>query len=797
MKEWKLLCSIKAVPKKIKAETQNFLLLCNEDIPGGILQQLLSMDPFTRHLLCTVEDDDYFILERYGRCHWIAYHVDRIVADEILADNNHGNLLKTDKTLASSLNSYDKGYEEIDFNSLLKLWEYDPRRKSSDISTINLLMKPPYTSERAQTSRHAYPQVSHKSNTLSSIASSSQREPVPKERLDPREYLNLKYYESLFSFGTPLAYFVKSSLVRFTNLCRAKFGEEYKLGLQTILLDLILNIGDFNKRYSSPASVLAGESSNLHLLKSRANFISKYNIKVTDTTTSSNGVNSEDSSGKGLNDIATLIKAREIKLQIVLLLEIIRLNRLDSNFKDFEGKYETKLKGRSRNIIKNNFVWGKLRLPLENSRVPLTREPMEQAIIPVDFCEELDLYLDQLSILEMMLDFDVGNSENNGIDAKSKDVAEIEDAGNDLKRYLNGLKNRNEESSTIGFTNYVLIPYYSKRVPNTLRFIMSKIKGPNMRVTRKTKGVTDDKRSGPSPHSNISFSPTETLNFDRSSLMSSSRRPSLTRQSSTHSIKTLTAEALATKTNSNLSEFLQIDASSFRGNPATLTRTYSDMNNLQKRELKITSLGTKQGDLGASKIPSLSGKASGRLPETSSNTQRSFRRVGKPKNLANGGLRKFFSFTSSAKTTTTKTNNNNNNNEDIVQVLATPLVKRDQISSIKKLELREVVESPPIASVRKMSPSLSTRRPSSVYHSAVSTLPQLGGPGTPVQVFATPALKRSGQKVTSLEKIVEGTPLGLGETPRDIQEQGSQGLDTTSGPKPPPTKKVRRRLFGP
>ena len=795
MKEWKLLCSIKAVPKKLKTETQNFLLLCNEDIPGEMLQRLLSMDPFTRHLVCTVEDDDHFILEKYGGSHWIAYHVDRIVADEILANDNHGNSLKTNKTPASSSNSYNKGYEEFDFNSLLKLWEYDPRMKSSDSSTVSLLMKPPYTSGRGQGSRHGYPRVPNKTNSSSDTDLSSQRELVPKERIDPREYLNLKYYESLFSLGTPLAYFVKSNLVRFTNLCKAKFGENYKLGSQTILLDLILNIGEFSKRYSSAVSVLAGESSNLHLLKSRASLISRYNIKVTNATALSNGVNGEDPGNKRLNDVAILIKAREIKLQIVLLLEIIRLNRLNSNFKDFRGKYETKLRGRSRNILKSNFAWGKLQ-PRKISKKTRAKDPPDQATVPVDFCEELDLYLDQLSILEMMLDFDVGSSEND-IHAKSKDVTEAEDGNNDIQRYLNGLKNRNEESSTIGFTNYVLIPYYSKTVPNTLRFIMSKIKGPNMRVTRKTKVVIDDKSSRPSPHSNTSFSPTETLSSDRSSLMSSSRRPSLTRQSSTHSIKMLTAEALATKTNSNLSEFLQIDAGSFRGNPTALTRTYSDMNNLQKRELKITSLGTKQGDLNSSKMPSLSGAASGRLPETSLTTQRSFRRVGKPKNLANNRLREFFSFTSGVKKTTNKTNNKDNNkNEDIIQVLATPVVKRDQVSSIKKLELREVVESPPIASVRKMSPGLNTRRPSGVYHSAVSTLPQRGGPGTPVQVFATPALKRSGQKVTSLEKIVEGTPLGFGETPRDIQEQEST-LDTTSEPKLPPTKKVRRRLFGP
>ena len=46
-----------------------------------------------------------------------------------------------------------------------------------------------------------------------------------------------------------------------------------------------------------------------------------------------------------------------------------------------------------------------------------------------------------------------------------------------MKRILD----KNDEASVVGFVNYTLIPYYNRKAPNTIKFIIQKLKGPSMR----------------------------------------------------------------------------------------------------------------------------------------------------------------------------------------------------------------------------------------------------------------------------------------------------------------------------
>lgn len=87
-----------------------------------------------------------------------------------------------------------------------------------------------------------------------------------------------------------------------------------------------------------------------------------------------------------------------------MLLEIIGLNDLDWNFRDFEKKYKLKLKKRSLNLTKKGLVRRR-----SKKKTSEKDKGIERITTSLDYCEQLDLYLDRACILDILLSSETPN----------------------------------------------------------------------------------------------------------------------------------------------------------------------------------------------------------------------------------------------------------------------------------------------------------------------------------------------------------------------------------------------------
>ena len=623
--EWTLLKRFRQLPGGLAVDAATLEVLAHDSVPRDVADALeggfraLVMDNGSRNCYC---------LEHYGPA-WLLWGIGAVDVSSL-------HFQEDEEAVESGDLSAD--WTQMDVRALLPQWVF--QGEISKAGGCELDMVPPGSAP-----------VGRK----------------PTSHADPISYLTAKYNEALFSPELPLAYFAKTTLPRFDNLCKRQSPQHDALMGQG-LRPLVLGPADFDARHSD-TRLLTSESQDLTFLKARKHCLAKYNVHVQE----------DGEVTPGGRDLALVLKAREIKLQILLLLQLIELDKLDKNFKDFQERYGNKLKRRSLNVGR--------RLRRSRSTLP-SQEPNTQP----DCCELLDLYLDKLSILEMLLDIPVSSSTTT---TKSS---------NPLQECKKGLLDKSKESSATGFTRYILIPYCSKKMPRTVKFIMHKIKGPSM----KPGGVSGKKRAlGVVPASpqasdpafivgsgsdSGSNSPTPSARSSRSLSVASvpysysrphlSRNPSLTSQTT----QVLTAELLDLRTSSNLSEFLEAETkSALHKVPSALSRTSSDlvMNHLQRRQLSVSDLAT--GPSSGAGTSALAQRAKTFAPDDSANTSlashKSFRRVGKRK-------------TPVPATTSTAQRVLSPPQPDKVEVLATPMGKRAGPSPTQPLNMDRIVESP-------------------------------------------------------------------------------------------------------
>lgn len=616
MKEWEVLATIKHLPKSLSVDLNHPQVSKYDDAPEEILSHEQSKDHRLKYILRDPKGR-HFILEKYGKSFWASWKVITLDYDDVHSEQSQ------DKS-ASDKNDTTREWNQLQLRDLLSLW-IDRKSFHLPDKPIQLNMQVP-RKLRPGNSRH------------------------DGNSIDPKTYLETKYYESLFFLNSPFAYFVKSYLSRLKNMCTVLPSEEGTEAYRSTLLKMLLGIKAFDERHEDNA-LLKNELENTIASARRDASLNKYN-----------SLGDENRQNTFYKDLSTIFKAREIKLQVIILLETIYLEDLDSQFKDYESRYQLRLKRRSMNVTKMRVLPARSRKKKSTPHDELEKESA------IDHCELLDLYLDKLCILDILL-----------ASEPSKPSADE----NVLQEHKKNMLNKNKETSSIGFTNYVLIPYFSRKVPNTVRFIIHKLKGPNLRSKK-----LSEKRNTP-------FVPTGSLadNDDmidtkyssQSSSKFSSTPASPQAKISSVSLKndatgTLTPELLNSRINPNLNVFFEANMSYLK-KPSFISRTSSDltMNHLQKRQLSVTEFASQKLTLAEKTQPA---KFQGCIPaKESSQFQQSFRRVGKRKNNEET-IERSHSCVMDC------------DQKDNIQVIGTPLVKKREDSLRKREHLHNIVESP-------------------------------------------------------------------------------------------------------
>ncbi|CAI4039168.1 hypothetical protein SMKI_07G1400 [Saccharomyces mikatae IFO 1815] len=623
METWEVIASVKEATKDLDFSLDHPLIIKSEELPSHILRLLQQENRRQLKHICMESEKVYFLLEEYGPGFWVKWPFNCF---------NGYSLPERHEKAAASLErdthkrETSKTWDELKFKELLFLWSEEPKGllKSEKDKNLVLDMKPPDTKHESK---------------------------VNDDYSDPKEYIESKYYDALFSIHTPLAYFVKSNLVRLKNTCRTKYGNDsYKIAYQTILQKFLLSVVQFKDRHDNRLLLESIPSSIAD--ERRKNCLTKFAMKGGNKTT------------PAITDLCVVLKSREIKLQILLLLEMIGMNNLDWNFKDFEKKYKSRLKKRSLNLTKKELVRRKSKRSTNQ-----TDKDFARITTSLDYCEQLDLYLDRACILDILLSSEAPNPNA------------IEGSNGIIKEHKKNILDKNKEASLVGFTNYVLIPYFKKKVPYTVEFIIQKFKGPSMRPKTAPKKINDSTHlSSPNNVDMYNRFPTSQRTSHSLIVDSVPSSPALRRTKSNvlcrKSITSPAPELLNFRTNSNLNEFLESESRGLR-HPSQLGRTKSDltMNHLQKRQFSVS-------DLGTTRTPTLSATSlktpfSRTAINTHAITNNSFRRVGKRKD--NNETVHF---------------NEYENSEENIQVQATPAAKKRTVTPNKKAQLQSIIESP-------------------------------------------------------------------------------------------------------
>ncbi|SCU83995.1 LAME_0C07712g1_1 [Lachancea meyersii CBS 8951] len=503
-----------------------------------------------RHVLksCNETLSQWYVLENYVNKCWLLWTLIESAEDKI------SNLLGTEITSANGTVpvppsvSYSS-WIEYKVPDLLKRWAEDTCLHNTESSELmgEVSMRP---SRKVSTNRR-YRYDQSKSSSM----------------VDPKTYLQRKYYEALFSLRIPLAYFVKSNLVR-TKLLSQGPDKSDHLPYQMHLADLTLDIENFDKRQSE--GLLVTDLLSEVASEIRINCLNKLENLI------KSGVPTV------ISDLLLVFKVREIKLQIILLLELIALNGLDSKLDNFEVKYKTKLKKRVKKVARAGL----------SSRYKKKDVKAHTNTQQLDYCEKLDVYVDKLCIIDAMLLTDVSLQKNSPAKIVTPDSAMH--SSRELKK---NMLDPEKEASASGFITYVLIPYFKKKAPHAVAFVSRKLKGPHFEALSRTEskrsplnavsgtsnpdlGKKSDRPDSPASQGDLPATlplSVEQLHPPSKIYMRASlpRRPSI----------------LNSRSNSQLSEILDMETGNSK-KYGSVTRGNSDLflSKLQKRQLPATDL---------------------------------------------------------------------------------------------------------------------------------------------------------------------------------------------------------------
>lgn len=605
MEGWQLLESTQCLPKSLTIDLANPQVVQSSELRSDISERIWHYNATFKHFF---QDNvgSIYLLERYGAKYCVYWPVS--VCDPSDLRQPSGQESKTESNLES------KNWSTLHFEDMLALWSENPEERSLS-APIKLNLQ---------------------------LSDSSIRYSKRDHKVLPQEYLETKYYESLFYIHLPLAYFLKSNLERLKGLCKSSSAEESSKAYRTCLSRILLENKHFDRRHEDD-NILRDDLYSAIATSKRHSLLEKFSVM---------GQTETDKRDK--NDLCTILRVREIRLQIILLLESIHVDKLDAGFKDFEAKYNRRLKARSLNLTR--LIPRRCR---EERSPRSTQEPEKE----LNCCEQLDLYLDKLCILDVLLASEPVNANT---------------VTNPIQEHKRNMLSRNKEASSVGFTNFVLIPYFSGKTPYAIRFIIGKLKGPNLRKRNQSHRKDSSAEIAQSSASQTiqSSIPIASPSL-HPQLSSGPPSPSESRSSiGNQPIRGLPADLRDLRSNSSLDDRLE-SATTNRRHPSFISRTSSDitMNHLQRRQLSVTEFTPERP---------ASGSKDGVKPRSSLfdapfSSQQSFRRVGRRRDVP---------LTSGSASTAAIDSEVN-----LVQVMGTPL-RRDQTPAKKRAKLHNIVESP-------------------------------------------------------------------------------------------------------
>lgn len=506
---WVLVSSFVKLPPdfEVNRDSVNIIDISSPEF-DRVKNQISNADVVLKHLLRRGQQS--ILLERYFQDGWVRWDLQKL---PVLDNVGHG--IPNYKRQAS--NHYDfktlDEWSQLKIEAIFPYWKEDEHRiPDGDLyEQLPLIMKPPKLSNRTEDK-------------------SMEKDPVA--------YVKKKYYEILYSLNIPLAHFVKSKLSRTKVLCKQQ-GSEYKDVLRSVLVDL----SGFDTRYTVDHNGLLNYDDIPEECKTFRKEIIQETLNVDNNVLSKN----KDVT----TDIASILKVRDIKLQIIILLEIISENNLDGSMKQYEANYENKLSERSLNM-----VTAVTRFSRRRKKSKADAPKIAKATSAVDYCQHMDILLDKLGIAEALISTEISMQ------------SEQPPANKSIHEYKRGIVDKNKEMSSKGFLGYVVIPYWYKKLPFVVTFISNKIKGP--RIENKV------------PKGNNSSNSASNYNQLRSS--------SVTSNTSDRSTSPQVPPLLRTRTNSNLIDFLEGETT--KKKPTLASRSSSDikLNHLEKRQMSVQDL---------------------------------------------------------------------------------------------------------------------------------------------------------------------------------------------------------------
>lgn len=269
---------------------------------------------------------------------------------------------------------------------------------------------------------------------------------------DPFDYFLDKYFSNLYLLTTPLTFFTKSVFARLRSLCMndSKFYE-------SLLVQFTIPLEDFESRHLASNNGLLNSSMLFEKeVIYRKNFVSK-SLNLVDFDIHSTNF---QETNRSLKTILNTFRVKEIQIQILTLLELIHAT----------GRDDTSLLKRvSQKKRKRRLVGRKKVTPIINGTA-IQVDQDEKSFGPLTYNQLLDLYIDKLAI-------------------------------NDL---LNG--SSSNEQYTPKFINYIVVPFFEKKCPNSVRHMIKKIKGPSFKPPV-TKTIAEKKQKMTRPALHRSNSP--------------------------------------------------------------------------------------------------------------------------------------------------------------------------------------------------------------------------------------------------------------------------------------------------
>ncbi|KAG7665735.1 uncharacterized protein J8A68_000755 [[Candida] subhashii] len=302
------------------------------------------------------------------------------------------------------------------------------------------------------------------------IARDDNESPLRKDGSDPVEFIESRYYSTLYSLNNPLSYFPKTAISRLRILC-----DENEERICEVLSGMILSISDLDLRHGGSNGVLKLLDKDIvdqrHILKSRfeienqTRFIEMHQELLdnlnSDPSTEFKNANQESKDKKEVSNHEKFqrlifdLKVREAQLQILVIFELMHAWNLNETefLLENQAQKQRELKARQKQA-KSNLI-----------------RKRKRKIVPTFLGMGIDVKTDN------------GTLDTNNVPSRSLDQYTVYSTLNTLVDRM-GLWDTlsGKADSSYGFMAYVFVPYYNKKLPELVKYVIDNMKDLNMKL---------------------------------------------------------------------------------------------------------------------------------------------------------------------------------------------------------------------------------------------------------------------------------------------------------------------------